>query len=332
MATIKEVAKATGVSVATISRVLNNNGYVSEETKNKVIEAIKELDYRPNEVARSLYHKQSKTISLILPDITNPFFPELARGVEDIMNDHGYTIFLGNSDEKANKEERYLDMMEQKHVDGAILATNTLDSNHLKTLKKPVVIIDRSINSDFPTVCSENFHSSQDAVRHLKEVGCKVIAHIEGPAHITNSVLRKNGYIEVVKKESWFTDEYIVNGHYNDKDAYQATLTLLKNHPEIDGIFAGNDLMATGVLKAARNLGISIPEQLAVIGFDGIRMSEITSPELTTMAQPIYKMGETAAYMLIDLIEQRPLRERYYKYPVQLIKRQSTNVQNQSIN
>ncbi|WP_085522215.1 LacI family DNA-binding transcriptional regulator [Tuberibacillus sp. Marseille-P3662] len=325
MPTIKEVAKTAGVSVATVSRVLNNNGYVGEDTREKVSQAITELNYKPNAVARSLYKKQSRTIGLIVPDITNPFFPELARAVEDVMNRKGYTVILGNSDEKAEEEKAYLTMMEQKYVDGAILATNTMDNEQVHAFNKPVVAIDRAIDSTVPTVFSDNLSSSREAVRHLKDLGCQVIAHVRGPEHVNNANIRCQGYIDVVGETNWFHNGYIVNGNYSSQEAYQSALTLLKDHPEIDGIFAGNDLMAIGVLKAARDLNIVVPDQLAVIGFDGISLCETTFPELSTMAQPIYQLGETAAEMLIDLIEQKQLTKPYRKYSAQLIQRQSTN-------
>lgn len=325
MTTIRDVAKKADVSVATVSRVLNNNGYVDEDTRKNVHEIINQLNYRPNAVARSLYKKESQTVGLIIPDITNPFFPELARAVEDVMNHQGYTVILGNSDENPDEEKAYLTMMAQKYVDGAILATNALHDEQIQTFEKPVVAIDRPIDLNIPTVFSDNFNSAKTAVAHLQDIGCRVIAHVRGPENVNNANQRCAGYLHVVGEEPWFDNDYIVQGQYDNRKAYQAVLTLLKKHPEINGIFAGNDLMAIGVLKAARELNISVPEQLAVIGFDGIALCETTYPELSTMAQPIYKLGEAAASMLIDLIQEKDLANSYQQYQTQFIQRQSTN-------
>ncbi len=324
MVTMREVAKAAGVSVATVSRVLNSNGYVNEDTKKNVLQAIERLEYKPNSVARSLFKKQSRTIGLIVPDITNPFFPELARAVEDVTNDKGYTIILGNSDEKPSKERAYLDMMEQKYVDGIIIATNTLNYEQLQALKKPVVVIDRYIHADVPTVVVENYNGAGVAVDHLKASGCKVIAHIRGPVHVVNANERCQGYIDAVQKEPWYSPVYIVGGQYTIKDAYESTKQLLTDYPEVDGIFAGNDLMAIGAMKAARELGRQMPDDLSIIGFDGINMSETTFPELSTMVQPIYEIGEAAANLLIDLVEKKPITEKFFHFPVKLEERAST--------
>ncbi|TCP24970.1 LacI family transcriptional regulator [Scopulibacillus darangshiensis] len=324
MATMREVAKKAGVSVATVSRVLNSNGYVNDETRKKVLETMDALKYKPNNVARSLFKKQTKTIGLIVPDITNPFFPQLARAVEDVTNEKGYTIILGNSDEKPEKEQRYLDILEQKYVDGIIMATNTLPIEHIKLLDKPIVVVDRAIHADVPTIVVQNRKGAKAAVNHLKGIGCQRIAHIKGPEHVDNANERCQGYLDIVGTEPWFTPEFVVDGNYTTKESYHAAVKLLRNHPEIDGIFAGNDLMATGVLKAAHELGISIPDELAVIGFDGIDMCETTHPELSTLAQPIYQIGEAAAELLIDLIEKKQISESFKEYPVDLIIRGST--------
>ncbi|MBM7646639.1 LacI family transcriptional regulator [Scopulibacillus daqui] len=324
MATIRDVAKEAGVSVATVSRVINSNGYVNEETKKKVEKAIQLLNYKPNAVARSLFKKQSMTIGLIIPDITNPFFPQLARAVEDVTNEKGYTIILGNSDESSEKEQEYLDIFEQKYVDGIILATNTLTVEQIASLGKPVVAVDRPIDSGVPTVVAEHRRGAQAAVRHLLDTGCQTIAHIRGPEHVVSADERCKGYLDIVKDKPWFSDQLVINGHYAINDAYKAASELIKDRPDVDGIFAGNDLMAIGALKAARELGKKVPEELAIIGFDGIDMCETTFPELSTMVQPIYELGATAANMLIELIENRRVNQQYYEYPVQLKVRNSS--------
>ncbi|MFC7395454.1 LacI family DNA-binding transcriptional regulator [Scopulibacillus cellulosilyticus] len=327
MPTIRDVAKEAGVSVATVSRVINSNGYVNEDTKKKVVKAIQLLNYKPNAVARSLFKKQSMTIGLIIPDITNPFFPQLARAVEDVTNDKGYTIILGNSDESSEKEKEYLDIFEQKYVDGIILATNTLTSEQIAALEKPVVAVDRPIDSGIPTVVAQHRDGAHVAVKHLVGIGCQTIAHIRGPEHVVSADERYKGYLDIVQNQQWYSEQLVVSGNYTIKDAYKASLNLIKERPDIDGIFAGNDLMAIGALKAARELKKKVPEELAIIGFDGIDMCETTYPELSTIVQPVYEIGVTAANMLIDLIENKRVNNQYFEYPVQLKVRNSTRGQ-----
>jgi len=322
--TIKDVAKYAEVSVATVSRVLNNNGYVNIETEQKVVEAIQALNYKPNAIARSLYNKKTKTLGLIVPDITNPFFPELARAVEDITNKNGYTLLLYNSDEEAEKEKNYLEDLQQKYVDGVILATNSLTKQQLSEYNMPIVVLDRPVEDNIPTVIAKNYEGARVATQYLKDIGCQNIAHIKGPENNINAIRRYHGYLDEVKNESWFHQGLVVSGEYHMSTATQIAKELLEQYPSIDGIFAGNDVMAVGAIKAAHQLGRKIPEDLSIIGFDGITLGEMTIPELTTIAQPIYYMGELAAKILIELVEGKQIEQSYYELDVDLVVREST--------
>jgi LacI family transcriptional regulator len=319
MATIRDVSKLAGVSVATVSRVLNRNGYVHTETEKKVLLAIKELNYTPNFVARSLSNKKTSTIGLIVPDITNPFFPELARAVEDVMQLYGYTIVLCNSDEEPGKEKQYVEVLKQKYIDGFILASNGLPLYDVKNLDVPVVVVDRGIEPSIPTVVSQNREGARMATEYLIKCGCRKIGHIRGPKAVMNANERCEGYLDLVRQADWFDSSLIVDGNYETNRAFDATVRLLGENPDLDGIVAGNDLMAIGALKAARFLNRSVPDDLSIIGFDGIAMGRITYPELTTIAQPIYDMGAIAARMLIKLIENQPLETIYHQLEVQLV-------------
>ncbi|WP_458415315.1 LacI family DNA-binding transcriptional regulator [Schinkia sp. CFF1] len=324
MSTIKDVAKEAGVSVATVSRVINNNGYVNEDTRKKVMDAIDQLNYKPNAVARSLFKKQSKMIGLIVPDITNPFFPQLARAVEDVTNQAGYTLVLCNSDSEILKEQEYIDVLKQKYVDGFIIVTSTLQKEHIEGIGVPIVALDRPIDDSTPTVGVDNYEGARAATRFLIDKGCKKIAHVRGPYNVLNADARCLGFVDEVQELPWFQPDLIVNGEFNLQKTTQVMRALLTIYPDIDGVFAGNDLMAIGVLKAAEELGRKVPEDLSVVGFDGIVLSEITTPELTTMSQPIYEIGTTAAQMLLGIIEGKPLPKSNYTFPVKLIERKST--------
>lgn len=324
MASIKDVAKLAGVSVATVSRVLNDKGYVGQRTRGMVEQAIKELNYKPNEVARSLFKKQSNTIGLIVPDIMNPFFPELARAVEDTASKFGYNVILCNSDEDKVKEQTYLDMLRQNYVTGIIVSSNTMTATQIEELNIPVVSIDREISKGLPTIVVENSKGASVATDFLISKGCRRIAHIRGPHGVVNADERCDGYREVVHQEPWFNESYIVNGFYDMESSIEATLELLTIHPEIDGIFAANDIMAIGAMKAAYQLGKRIPEELSIIGFDGIKLSSVTIPELTTIVQPIYELGEKATTMLVSLMNRQEVGQTYYRLDVELIERNST--------
>ncbi|WP_010532023.1 LacI family DNA-binding transcriptional regulator [Lentibacillus jeotgali] len=324
MATIRDVAQLAKVSTATVSRVINSNGYVNEGTIKRVKEAIEQLNYFPNDVARSLFKGRSKMIALFVPDITNPFFPELARAIEDVTNRHDYTFVLCNTDSDIHKTTNYLNALQQKSADGFIIVSGSLTEDHLKNIQAPIVALDRIISTDISSVTVNNRIGSRQAVNYLRSLGCRRIAHIAGPEHVDNAIYRMRGYLDEVKHEDWFDSSYVVSGAYHFETAREAAVHLLTNNPRIDGIFAGNDLMGTAVLNAAASLDIKVPEDLAVIGFDGISMGERVTPALTTMAQPIYDMGAEAAEILIKQIRtpsQKVMREAF---KVKLIERQST--------
>lgn len=324
MATIRDVAKLANVSVATVSRVLNNTGYVGENTRQRVEEAIEQLNYVPSDVARSLFRGKSKMIALFVPDIMNPYFPELARAVEDVSNKHEYTFVLCNTDDNLEKELAYLNALRQKSIDGIIIVSSTITEEHIENIDIPIIALDRKIKSSFTSVTVNNREGAKKAVQHLKEIGCKRIAHIQGPENVANANERMKGYLEEVEQEKWFSSEYIRPGNYEFDQAFHSTKELLTNHPEIDGIFVANDFMGVGVLKAADTLGIKVPEDLSVIAFDGISLGETTTPSLTTMAQPIYEIGKRASEMLFEKIENPDQTIDSVQLKVSLVERQST--------
>ncbi|NGQ96707.1 LacI family transcriptional regulator [Brevibacillus sp. SYP-B805] len=328
MATIRDVAKLAGVSVATVSRVLNKNGYVNNKTEEKVLKAIAQLNYEPNAVARGLAGKQTGTIALILPDIANPFFPEMARGVEDVAQAYGYTVILCNSDDQGHKEKSYIEMLKKKYIDGIIFASNTLGQADVEQMRRnniPLVVLDRAPTRQLCSVIrSQNYEGARLAVRHLLEMGCRKIAHIYGPQELITAKKRLLGYEESVKHFPWYTPSLMVPGHFRVDGGLRAVKELFEKHPDIDGIFCGNDLMAIGALKGLYQLGVRVPEDVALIGFDGIGLTEITQPELSTVAQPIYEMGSLAAKVLIETIETGVTEPRLYELEVALVARDST--------
>ncbi len=324
MTTIRDVAKLADVSTATVSRVINGNGYVNAETKRRVTEAIDQLNYVPNDVARSLFKGRSKMIALFVPDITNPFFPAMARAVEDIANQRDFTFVLCNTDNDPAKESAYLNALQQKSADGFIIVSSSISDVQLQEIRVPMVALDRITGRSISSVTVNNRSGSRQAVQYLKSIGCKRIAHICGLEHADNAALRMRGYLDEVMDEDWFHSDYVVSGAYDIDTARTSAMHLLQNCPEVDGIFAGNDLMGVGVLQAAAALRRKVPEDVSVIGFDGITIGETVTPGLTTMAQPIYDIGAKAADMVITQIEKGTSAVISEELPVRLIEREST--------
>lgn len=324
MTTIREVATLAKVSTATVSRVLNNNSNVKADTKKRVEDAIERLNYHPNDVARTLYKGQSKIIALFVPDIMNPYYPELARAVEDVTNDQNYTFVLCNTDGDNQKEQAYRKALKQKKVDGIVIVSSTITEEEASALTTPTVLLDRKITSNISSVTVNNREGAREAVTFLKSLGCEKIGHISGPQQDTNARSRRDGYLDVVKNENWFQQDYIVSGDYDFEAAQQATKDLLTRHPEIDGLFVGNDLMGVAALKTAQDLGIRVPEQLSIIAFDGITLGKTATPSLTTMAQPIYDIGVCAANILLEQINENETKTYHKEFPVELIERDSS--------
>ncbi|MFD0048964.1 LacI family DNA-binding transcriptional regulator [Actinomycetes bacterium NPDC127524] len=322
MTTIKDVAREAGVSVATVSRVLNNNGYVHEDTRVLVNEAIRELNYKPNEVARSLYKKKSRLIGLLLPDIRNPFFPELARGVEDEMQAKGFRLIMGNADEKPSKELDYIDTFIQNNVIGIISATNHTKRDHYNNLSLPVVFLDRTSN-DHPSVFANGMEGGKIAAREMVKRGCKRITLLKGPGELQTAQDRFKGAIE----ELCISDvnfNVMATSSFSFEEGEKSAKILFKDFPDTDGVIASNDAAAAAILHEALRIGKAIPEDLQIIGFDDIPLSSLLFPPLSTIRQPAYEMGKEAAKLLIRLINNEHVAEKNIQLPVSFIERQTT--------
>lgn len=314
MATIREVAARAGVSVATVSRVLNKNGYVKEETLEKVKQAIKDLNYTPNSVARTLFTKKSDTIGVLVPDITNPFFAELYKTIEKYAEQHDKQLFLFNSDYSLNKEKKFLKLITSRLIDSAIIVSDTLMESDLEAIEIPIVTVDRKISDNIPSISINNYQGAKEAVNYLLNRKCKVLAHITGPIGNTTASERKKGFIDEVNLQK--VEYRMIQGSYDIKESVKTSITLLNQYPEIDGVFAGNDIIAVGLIKALSK--INHPNSLSIIGFDGIRLGEEITPEITTLSQPIDAMAQEA----IDIILTNT-RQKHKVFDVNLLIRET---------
>lgn len=305
MTTIYDVAARAGVSAATVSRVLNGSGTVAPELVRRVRDAVKDLDYRPNGVARNLRRRATRVWGLIISDIGNPFFTALVRGVEDAAHEAGYSLVLCNSDEILAKERSYIQVAVDEQMAGVILTPSSeADSDLTPLLERsiPVVAVDRRLHRhDVDTVVGDNVRGARLATEHLVDSGCRRIACITGPTKTTTAQERLEGYREALAAAGIPQEgELVVIENFKEDGGYDGATRLLdlKNPP--DGLFVANNLMTVGALGALVDRGVEVPRDLLIVGFDDIPWAKLTRPRLTTVDQPTYQMGMDAGRLLAD--------------------------------
>ncbi|MHA6531000.1 LacI family DNA-binding transcriptional regulator [Paenibacillus sp. BAC0078] len=324
MATINDVAEKAGVSVTTVSRVLNNRGYISEKTRQKVYQVMDELKYQPNELARSLLRKHSNVLGLIIPSVAHPFFGELANEIESVAYQHGFKLLLCNSQFDSAKEREYIDMMRRNRVDGMILGSHTLEIGDYTNLNYPLVTIDRRIG-DIPFVASDNENGGALAARLLIAKGCRKLGHLAGNMKLDMlSNLRTTGFEREARQEGVKFVTYQTELDVFDEQIYNEIIRkMFTEHPDIDGVFTTSDLMALFVMKWCRTVGKEVPRDVRVIGYDDIPAASWYMPGLSTIRQPIKDMARRAVELLLEQMEDKPV-ERETILPVELVEREST--------
>lgn len=325
MATLKDVARETGLTVTTVSRVLNNRGYISEETRQKVYEAMKKLNYRPNEVARSLTKKSTNTIGVIVPHIRHPYFSELISNLENEASKRGYKIILCNSQEKVNKEREYLEMCSSNRVAGIVLCSASVAVEEFDGSNIPLITIERYLENGTAAVECDNRQGGKLAAEHLIECGCKNLLHISGVYETAMPAdERANGFIEVCEKAGVAHREIATNAYqYNNLEYHDFLEEVITDHKAIDGIFASSDLIAAQILQVCGKLGIRVPEDIKLVGFDDVNISSLTTPRITTIHQPIKEIAELTMELLANAEEGKTVAKRSL-LPVCLVKREST--------
>ncbi len=322
MVNIKDVAKLANVSVATVSRYLNQNGYISEQAKEKIEKAIHELDYRPNQIARSLSKRQSKLIGLIVPDIQNPYFPQLARAIEDTALHYDYTVVLCNTDGTVEKEQLYMNRLSQNYVAGLLVATNAMDVKAYEEIDIPIVALDRLIESNIPTVMTDNFGGAKKGTAHLIECGAKNLLCLRGPKNVKAADERERGFYAAIEGTDSKGKTIVAGFDFNE--ASSVIIKVLSEDTSIDGIFASSDAVAIAAIKMIQSINKQVPRDIQVVGFDGIELGKMISPELTTVCQDIYQIGQYATKMLIEQIEGKPLKDQLIIVETNLIVRGTT--------
>lgn len=321
MANIKDVAKLANVSVATVSRVINNKGYVHEETRKLVEDAIKKLNYIPNEFARSLYKKVSKTIGVILPHLNNSFYYHVLEGIEEVAFNTGYKVMICNSHEDDEREEEYIRQFVKYNIDGLITGSNSNLIHKYKELNIPIVSIDRIIDKDIPSVTSDNIGGGYIAAKKLISSGCKNLVHFRGPSILLTVQERTRGYDKCLEEHGLFS--WQVDLAFIDPDA-NIIRNFLENHPEIDGVFCDSDIIASIVVSELHKLNKKVPDDVQVIGYDNTLLAELFSPKLSTISQRMFDIGEEAMYSLSKLINGENDFEHHKLIPVDFVERETT--------
>lgn len=326
---ITDVARRAGVSIATVSRVLNNTGGypVKAETREKVLSAVEELGYRPNDLARGLLSKKSLTTGLLIPDISNPYYPELSLGVEATASENGYSVIFCNTSRKPEKLEHYVDVLLQKRADGIIIAGGGTDFapvlRAMRDFEVQVTVIGRHVTS-FPSIQVDNVAAASRATSHLLELGHQRVAFISGPLNLASVQDRLEGHKLALEQLGGAQDDRLMReGDFQYESGYTSARSLLRDSEPPTAIFAANDYMAIGAISAAMDLGLHVPDEISVVGFDDIAMARYVRPTLTTVSLSDYEMGVSAMQSMLRQLRGEEVPEVTWM-PTELMIRQST--------
>lgn len=325
MATLKDVAAECGLTVTTVSRVLNNRGYISEDTKAKVYAAMKKINYQPNEVARSLSKKSTNTIGVIVPHIRHPYFAEMISNLENAASKRGYKIILCNSRGKDETEKKYLKMCQSNRVAGVILFSAGVDLEDFVGSNIPIVTVERFLENGTALIECDNHEGGQIAAKHLIQAGCHKLMHISGVSENNMPADdRAIGFREVCAEADM---EYVEVGtnieQYELQEYHELLEKALKENEDVDGIFASSDLIAAQLIQVCSKIKKKIPEEIQIIGFDDTTLATLVTPEITTIHQPIKEMATIAVDTVIKVSEGQLVPKRSV-LPVYLVERGTT--------
>ncbi len=331
MPTVLDVAKRAGVAPITVSRVINNSGYISQGTRKRVEAAVKELGYVPNTLARGLRSKRTRTLALVVTDIANPYFTLMARGVEDAAGAADYSVVYCNTDESEAKEEKYANLLAQRQVDGVLLVPSCGNVKTIKFLLSndiTVVALDRRVSGvKIDSVRSDSEGGAKRLTSLLIELGHQRIAMITGPKDVSTSADRVVGYQQALTEAGLAQNELVYYGAFNQESGYELTGQAMMRSPRPTAIFGANNFITIGIMKALQNLELRVPGDVSVVGFDDLPESMLLSPFLTVAAQPAYEMGRVATELLLKRISgELSGRCQTLVLQTQVIERGSTNL------
>ena len=325
MATLKDVARETELTVSTVSRVLNNRGYISEETRNKVYAAMKKLNYQPNELSRSLSKQTTNTMGVIVPLLDHPYFSKLINHLESAAYEYHYKLLLFISKDKDEKETEYLEMCKSNRVAGIILCSGTIGTEKFEEISVPLITFERNLEHGTASVECDNRQGGRIAAAHLAECGCKNVIYMSGIKGMSMPAdLRGEGFAEICRKKGIQNTEIKTDSKlYETLDYREYIEQVLVDHPLTDGIFASSDVIAAQVIQVCSKRGIKIPEQLKLIGFDDVNIASLTTPSITTIKQPIKEMAHMAISLIAASNNNQIVASRTM-LPVMLVKRETT--------
>jgi DNA-binding LacI/PurR family transcriptional regulator len=330
-ATIYDIAKEAGVSIATVSHVINGKGRISTGTRSAVFAVMERLNFQPSVIASALTGKKTFTLGLLVPDVSNPFFAEIARVIEDQSHQLGYSVVMCNTDNKDEKIERYISLLLQKSVDGIIIATGIENKEILEQLLDkglPIVLIAREMPLvAVQTVVVDDYVGGCLAAKHLLSLGHKEIAILAESQMVSSSRERMRGFRQTMEDAGLeFNESWLKICDYKVEDGKENTLELLQQDRRPSAIFACNDLLAVGALQAAKALQISVPSELSIISFDNTILASVTNPTLTTIAQPMEEMGKFAVDVIVEDIQGDIRAKQRISFRPELLIRESTAV------
>ena len=327
--TIKDVAKEAGVSYSTVSRVVNNKSYVNQGTRERVLQAMLRLGYQVNLHARSLAGGQSNVIGLLVVDLTTQYMGEIISGIDDILAANQYELMLYTTHRRKAKESAYVHMMARGLADGLLISLPREPEAYLKSLRQkgfPYVIIDH--RSEEPSDCfvsADNYQGGYEATKHLIELGHQRIGIVTGWMDMVSAQDRLKGYQAALADAGIpFEEELLFAGDFSQPGGFNGGTYLLELADRPTAVFASNDISAMGVIEATRAKGLQVPHNISVVGFDDIPTAALLSPQLTTMRQPLQKMGRSATQMLLDLLKNPEERPESIIFPTELIVRETT--------
>lgn len=327
---MRQIAERAQVSIGTVSHVINETATVRPKLRERVLEAIRSLGYQPSALARGLRQNRTNMLGMVIPDITNPFFPGVVRGVEDVAYKRSFRVILCNADNDPAKEESYVRELRSYRIAGLLIipAAGADIAGHLRAYASasvPVVCLDRVPDGwKGDSVLVANADGAYQATRHLIQMGHKRLGVITGPLKLTNASERLKGFTRALNESGLQIDpEFIQEGQFDTASGYQAALRLLRMLPRPTAIFAGNDLIAFGVLQAARELNLLCPEDVSITGFDSLEFTRFTDPALTSVYQPGYQLGATAARLLLQRVDGMRSAPKKVILPTELKRRNS---------
>jgi LacI family transcriptional regulator len=311
MATIRDVAERAGVAPITVSRVINNSGYVSESTRARVEAAVADLGYVPNVLARSLRSRRTNTLALILTDISNPFWTTVARGVEDAASSADFNVILCNTDESEVEQDKYLRVLLQKQVDGVLLVPASCAVEPIQFVQSqntPIVVLDRRVpDAQVDVVRGDSEGGAYQLTRLLLSLGHRQIAVLSGPGGVSTAEERVAGYRRALTGAGLDVDAALVYyGKYSAESGYEMAQQMLASTPRPSALFAGNNFIAIGILRALRDAGLRVPEDFALVSFDDLPANVVIDPFFTVAAQPAYEMGRQATELLLARLSEEP--------------------------